>query len=113
MNKNAIYLVMFAVILGASIVSSCIFVPKCQWNPIVETTYQNATIYGSDGEEIGHVMLPTSGKIPDSLIPPLRHACLAMISVLLTFISCMGVIYNISRLRGWEPYIYRKKGGEI
>ena len=109
MNRNAIYLVIFAVILGASIVSSCIFVPKCQWTPIMETTYQNTVVYGPDGEEIGHIMLPIGGKIPDSVVLLLIHAYLAMISVLLAFISCMGVIYNISRLRGWEPNIYRKE----
>ena len=103
MNRTKLWLVIFVAILGASIVSSCVFVPKCQLDSVMETSYQKGTIYGPDGEEIGHIMIPVRETIPDHAWELLFYAYMSMMSVLLVFISFMGILYNIKRLQGWNP----------
>ena len=103
MNRTKLWLVIFVAILGASIVSSCVFVPKCQLDSVMETSYQKGMIYGPDGEEIGHIMTPVRETIPDNLLPLLFYAYMSVMSVLLAFISLMGILYNIKRLQGWNP----------
>ena len=102
MNRNATYLVIFAVMLGVGIAGSCIAVPGTHWVGEEVITYQKAIIFDGDGNEDGYAMVPSGEETNWYYTPSTWHACLCTILIVMAFLGGFGMVYNIARLRGWD-----------
>ena len=101
-NRNAIYLVIFVVMLGVGVVGSCIMVPNTHYISEKVPVYKTITMFDADDNEVGHIAISDGKKTRWHYAPSTGYAWLCMVMVLLAFFGGLGTTYNIARLRGWE-----------
>lgn len=102
MNKNAIYLAIFAIMLGVGIVGSCLTVPGTHWDSERIPVYEKGAIFDADNNEIGYIMLPVDTKTVGHWTASINRVIMMDISVILTAIGCAGTAFSVVRLKGWE-----------
>lgn len=103
MNKNAMWLVIFAIMLGIGVVGSYITVPGTHWVSEKVPVYEKGAIFDADNNEIGYIMLPVDTKTVGHWTTSINRVIMMDISVILTAIGCAGTVYNAAWLKGWKP----------
>ena len=100
MNRNAMWVVIFAIMLGIGVVGSYITVPGTHWDSEKIPVYEKGAIFDADNNEIGYIMLPVDTETVGHWTASINYVIMMDISVILTAIGCAGTAYSVARLKG-------------